>query len=105
MLRFAPIVFVALGVASAHPALAADMTARAPAYKASPLPVAYNWSGFYAGVNVGCGWGDGANDLAPHDPVFTAGVLDVALAGGLVPAFLGKKPRGVLGGCAGGVQW
>ena len=102
MLRFAPIVLVALGVASAQPALAADMAARAPAYKASPLPVAYIWSGFYAGVNVGYGWGDGANDLAPHDPVFTAGVLDVALAGGLVPASLATNARGVLGGLQAG---
>ena len=74
---------VALGVASAQPAVAADIAARAPLYKAPQLPVAYNWSGFYAGVTVGYGWSDDAIKLAPHDPVFTAGVLDVALAGGL----------------------
>ncbi|MCJ9702819.1 MULTISPECIES: outer membrane protein [unclassified Bradyrhizobium] len=102
MLRFASIMFVALGVASAQTALAADMTAHAPAYKAPQLPVAYNWSGFYAGVNVGYGWGDGAINLAPHDPVFTAGVLDVALAGGLVPASLPTNAHGVLGGLQAG---
>lgn len=102
MLRFASIVFVALGVASAQPAAAADIAARAPLYKAPQLPVAYNWSGFYAGVNVGYGWSDDAIQLAPHDPVFTAGVLDVALAGGLVPPSLATNPRGVLGGVQAG---
>ena len=29
-----------------------------PVYKAPPVVVAYNWSGFYIGGNVGYGWGD-----------------------------------------------
>lgn len=102
MLRFALIMLVAFGVAAAQPAFAADMAARAPLYKAPQLPVAYNWSGFYAGVNVGYGWSDDAIKLAPHDPVFTAGVLDIALAGGLLPPSLATNPRGVLGGVQAG---
>jgi outer membrane immunogenic protein len=42
------------GVLSAQ---AADLPPRPPAfYKAAP-PQAYNWSGFYAGLNAGYGWG------------------------------------------------
>jgi outer membrane immunogenic protein len=42
---------IALGIA---PAAAADLAAR-PYTKAPPMAVAYNWSGFYAGINGG--WG------------------------------------------------
>ena len=42
---------------SATGALAADLSV-APLYKAPPAPApGYNWSGFYAGVNGGGGWG------------------------------------------------
>jgi outer membrane immunogenic protein len=102
MRRLTSIVFAALGLASLQPARAADLGAHAPVYKAPALPIAYNWSGFYAGVNLGYGWGDGTIDLAPHNPAFTAGVLDVALAGGVVPASLATRPRGVLGGVQAG---
>ena len=40
-----------LGMAA--PALAADMAVKAP--PPAPLPVIYNWSGFYIGANGG--WG------------------------------------------------
>jgi outer membrane immunogenic protein len=36
------------------PALAADMAVKAP--PPAPLPVIYNWSGFYIGANGGGGW-------------------------------------------------
>jgi outer membrane immunogenic protein len=55
---------LALGVA---PALAADMPE-----KARPAPAAvasaYNWTGFYAGLNAGYGWGDASSTNAPVDP-------------------------------------
>ncbi|MBR0828974.1 porin family protein [Bradyrhizobium manausense] len=102
MLRVASIVLAAVGFASLQPALAADIAGRAPLYKAPPASVAYDWSGFYAGVNLGYGWGDSAIDLAPHNPAFTAGVLDIALANGVVPASLATNPRGVLGGLQAG---
>jgi outer membrane immunogenic protein len=49
------------GLASAtlllvSPAFAADLATRAPAYATPPAPV-YNWSGFYAGGNLGGAWG------------------------------------------------
>lgn len=43
---------------SATSAFAADLSL-APLYKAPPAPApAYNWSGFYAGLNGGGGWGN-----------------------------------------------
>ena len=33
------------------------MPSRAPVYKAAPMTVSYNWTGWYAGVNVGGVWG------------------------------------------------
>src|ERR1700686_1961645 len=47
-----------LGLAAAGPARAADLSV-APLYKAPPVVAApaYNWSGFYAGVNGGGDWG------------------------------------------------
>jgi outer membrane immunogenic protein len=47
-----------LALAAAGPARAADLSV-APLYKAPPVVAlpAYNWSGFYVGVNGGGGWG------------------------------------------------
>jgi outer membrane immunogenic protein len=52
--------FCALAACGA--AFAADLPARTPAEPPAPMPVyspvsAYNWTGFYAGVNAGYGWG------------------------------------------------
>ena len=55
---------VALSVASATAASAADMQAR-PYTKAPPpamVSPAYNWSGFYIGAMGGYGWGSGDSD-------------------------------------------
>src|SRR5690349_19862192 len=41
----------------AAPALAADLPAAMPAYKAPPAVTVYNWNGFYVGANGGIGWG------------------------------------------------
>src|ERR1700728_5481269 len=51
---------VAVGViVTAQCAAAADLSV-APLYKAPPSEVsqAYNWTGFYLGINGGGGWGD-----------------------------------------------
>ncbi len=66
-----------IGVVAAGSASAADLSV-APLYKAPPVvaPTAYNWSGFYVGVNGGGGWSTSNWD--------TAGSVNVsgAVAGG-----------------------
>ena len=56
---------VALAVAGAMsaqlsaqaPAFAADMPRASPVYKAQPVAQAYDWTGFYLGINGGYAWG------------------------------------------------
>jgi outer membrane immunogenic protein len=57
---------IAAGMAS--PALAADMAVKAPPPPPAPLPVIYNWSGFYIGANGG--WGQSHNCLDLFTDVF-----------------------------------
>lgn len=60
-------------------AMAADMPARGPApYYSAPASY-YNWGGFYAGANVGYGWGHVTNSSI--------------------------DPSGVFGGAQGGFNW
>jgi opacity protein-like surface antigen len=44
-------------------ALASDLPAKAPAYKAKVEAQPYNWNGFYAGVNFGGGWSSGGLNI------------------------------------------
>jgi outer membrane immunogenic protein len=50
-------------VALSAPAMAADMAA--PVYKAPVIaPVAFSWTGFYLGANLGYSWGRGDTDFS-----------------------------------------
>ena len=53
---------------------AADLPAKAPVYKAPPAPLAYNWTGFYLGINGGWGWGTTTGDVLPD---FFTGNYDI----------------------------
>jgi outer membrane immunogenic protein len=55
MNRLTLLAAAAIAVGAAAPALAADLPARAPAYTKAPAIVqaAYDWSGFYVGINGG----------------------------------------------------
>jgi outer membrane immunogenic protein len=78
----------ALAVAMATPALAADMAVKAP--PPAPLPVIYNWSGFYIGANGG--WGESRNCwdyIFLAGPVFSDGCRD--RSGGLFGGQLGYR--------------
>jgi opacity protein-like surface antigen len=44
-------------------ASAADMSVKAPKYKAPVVMPAYNWSGLYVGVNFGGGWTNGSLNI------------------------------------------
>ncbi len=85
---------VAIGaIVGINAARAADLAAR-PAYtKAAPLMVdpAYNWSGFYIGVNAGGGWlRDQFSDVPPANNF------------GATPA---TRKSGFVGGGQAGVNW
>src|ERR1700694_1266721 len=81
------ITVAALTLAATQAAVAADIGARpygapAPAYRTAPAMMAiYNWSGFYAGGNIGYSWGKAETDVTV--PGFTV----LAPATGVAPTF------------------
>lgn len=77
------------------PALAADMAVKAPS---SPPPVAPpTWTGWYAGLNVGYGWGHGSDSV-------TALPFGAAAANLQTFAY-DHNPNGWLGGIQLGYNW
>jgi outer membrane immunogenic protein len=91
----------ALGVlVTAQCAVAADLSV-APLYKAPPtMPAqAYNWTGFYGGINGGGGWG--------HS-FLSANGTGVNLSGGQVGGTLGynwQAPNNTVFGLEGDIDW
>ncbi len=62
---------------SATPSLAADLAARTYTKAPGMVSPAYNWSGWYAGVNVGwAGGGDGVSNNGVVSPASTATPID-----------------------------
>jgi outer membrane immunogenic protein len=95
---------VTLSIGGFGAASAADMAAKAPAYKAPPVAV-YNWTGFYIGGNVGGGWSDttfsgipvtGDHFLLPGSS-FSTGNGDGNVVGGVQVGFNWQWDRIVLG--------
>jgi outer membrane immunogenic protein len=90
---------VAGALVAAHGAAAADLSL-APLYKAPPSQVtqAYDWTGFYFGVNGGGGWG--------HS-FWTANATGLGLAGGQVGGTVGynKQIGSVVFGVEGDIDW
>lgn len=73
-----------------QPALAADMAVKAPIVAA---PIAYSWTGFYIGANVGYAWGRTNDDV---------NFLPTAAAFGALPFSVSSNMNGVLGGVQAG---
>ena len=69
-------------------ALAADVAPKMAVY--APTPVAYNWTGFYAGLNAGGAFGD---------------VATVDVNGGVPPGPFAYQPKGVLAGGQAGFNY
>lgn len=81
---------VALG-AMLSAAKAADLPITVPA--SVPGPIAFNWTGFYAGAHAGYTWGKGDATYNGNGP-FLAGVVGT----GLAPGGYGLNTDGFLGG-------
>src|SRR5207244_3562793 len=77
-------------------ALAADMPVKAPVYKAAPAEM-FNWSGWYAGANVGYGFSSNRTDFNPVDPGAVARVA-------FVTPQVSDNPKGFLGSLQLGVN-
>lgn len=79
------------GVVLNGPLFAADLSANLPFLKTPPT-MAYSWTGFYVGVNLGYGVGQGD------------GSISYGGAGGVTPGLyaLNAQPSGVLGGAQAG---
>jgi outer membrane immunogenic protein len=75
------------GIGFAHSAAAADLAA--PFYKAPPLAT-FGWTGWYAGVNGGGGWGQTSHTAtftAPGIPALTTGNFNTG--GGIIGGTIG----------------
>jgi len=89
------VVAVTSAAAFSGTAMAADMAAKAPVYKAPPPVAIYNWSGFYVGLNGGGGsshecWTITATSLfGPLNPPQAEGCHDAT--GGTVGGQLGYR--------------
>jgi outer membrane immunogenic protein len=106
-MRLLPITLVAIisALSSYGPASAADMPVKAPI--ASP---AYNWTGFYLGVNAGYGWGRNNADFtgdgrtgAGND--FISRVFDGPLNFNPITRSQGINSAGAVGGDQVGYNW
>jgi outer membrane immunogenic protein len=61
-------------VATSGAAMAADIV-RGPSPYYAPTPAAYNWRGFYAGLNAGYEWGSISNNGAEPSGLFGGGQI------------------------------
>lgn len=98
-------VFAGISLAAllaAAPALAADI-ARQPVYKAPPplVPVVYNWTGFYAGINAGYGFGGSGNVLTAGQAAPNA----AEIGAGIRPGSVSLDNSGFIGGGQIGYNW
>jgi len=87
----------------AGPAMAADLRAKAPVYKAPPPAPAYGWAGFYVGLNAGYGWGHTSGAIESFDPASQIFLT----ASGFPPNPFGTSFRqsGGIAGAQAGYNW
>jgi outer membrane immunogenic protein len=76
--------------------LTAFLLLPAQAVFAADCAPAFNWTGLYAGLHLGYGWGNADTDFSPLPDSSTFGML---------PAKLGLHPSGVGGGVQGGYNY
>ena len=99
--KLSTLLAVLISIGAAHVARAADMAMKAPP---PPQPASYNWAGWYAGGNIGYGWGVPSDPgVSFVDPGPTIGFGAYFAGGGNVTPNL--KPSGVIGGGQIGYNW
>jgi outer membrane immunogenic protein len=100
MRRFRCAALAAVAVVGfASVASAADMPVKAP--PPAPVVAAPNWTGFYAGINAGYGWGKSPTDENGLDPT----VVIPAQINGTLPTSLSPNMSGFVGGGQIGYNW
>lgn len=83
-------------------ALAADMPTKAPIM---PPVVAYNWTGWYGGINAGYSWGHSNVDVTQSaDPLASFGIVGCPLPAGCAYS-QGISPKGFIGGAQAGYNY
>ncbi len=95
----------AIGLASV--ASAADLPVKAPVYKAPVMAPAYNWSGFYLGIEGGAAWG--RSRVTSVDPTFFPGteITSFNVSGGLFGGTIGYnwQVNNWVFGAEGDISW
>ena len=93
-----------IAVAGVHFAMAADNNVKAPPSEPPPPPpVVYNWTGFYAGFNVGAAWGSYDPETSTTQGTYLPSPLDVAAINAAGPQSI--KPLGFISGEQIGYNW
>jgi outer membrane immunogenic protein len=88
----------------AGPSIAADIAR--PVYKAAPVVApAYNWTGFYVGVNAGWAWSDSDLRLTPNAPLTAPGGLGDTIALLVANQPTRRRADGFTGGGQIGYNW
>jgi outer membrane immunogenic protein len=77
-------IIVGLGIGSARAADFPSVPLRAPV--AAPI---FNWTGFYAGIHGGWGWGDADRTLGANDELFGSGIGSHEIDGGIFGGHMG----------------
>jgi outer membrane immunogenic protein len=90
-----------LGIGAAS---AADLPARTYTKAPAIVDPAYNWTGFYVGVNAGYGWSDPTVSFVPNDVNALASTCGGAF-GGTCALPMSYDIRGALGGLQAGYNW
>lgn len=86
---------------TATSALAADIAR--PVYKAAPISTAYNWTGWYAGLNAGYGWNDATTSFTDDGGASNIVLDNTFDPGG--PRTQKLDPSGFIGGGQFGYNW
>ncbi len=85
-------------VAGAHCAMAADLPVKE---QPPPPPAIYDWTGFYAGFNVGAAWGS----YDPQTSTIPDGVINASTPSVNAAGIQSLNPLGFTGGAQAGYNW